>query len=988
MYKSIKNIFLGIIFLCVFLVPVTSIKAENLYSGDRTVSELAPYQLSMLQERLEASNSKFNVREAKWNTNNVYRINTGQNNIFIYDPTPENTKNRDAVVLGTMVQEKDGTKDYMFVPEDPNMYKESKEAEGFFDRVDKAQGLEPGTTVKLKNERYNAELAKQEKQNEYDRLAEIAKQKEQEAATLQNDPNATQAQIDQAITAARTARQAADEAGRAVVQAGGQLAGIENQINQTQGWQASQTQCSTVLSMFTPHCMMWLVAQGTNIIFKLMSFITYIVGVLFDYSLELSINSAEFFKKLGVIEVTWTFLRDILNITFIFILLWAAIQILIGNEAQYNAKKVLMNVVVVAILINFSLFAAKIMVDGSNIVSLKIYETMKASSTQDATASISARVMNTVGLSALYNINQIFADSGLAGTNACANNPGALITISVLGSIFLVILCLALGLAAVLFLVRLVNIIVLFIKSPLWVWGYVLPNNPHVSKFKDSWWAEMKHVLTFPIAYLFWMLVAIIIFEKLGSGANGTSFLQIICQPPAAGTSGMSTETISVFAVFVIVIIFMMRAISYGVKHAAGTGETIGGKWSQSVANKFGSWQDAATKGLAKKTWEKSSSAAAGVGIGAAKLTAGTATGGLSKLRGKTFSEGFYNPSITVKEGMRDLARSIAANNPNNILGERAAKMATQLKDPKNSAGETRKQADERRDKGVKETRDAVYDAIDAKYKAMSQDEWMKKNKNKTTDDYENYLNKLIEDRSSALLGKGVVQINSGKKDDKGNALSHLDNIRRAAVIKSETTDDQGNKKITVRLNEHAMHTELENVVKYHTDGEGAQNGADITNDQKRALETFRRKNEKAKARITAISSKIKNSKSTTASTQRNEDRTKKYEKDIKTIESKLSKLPTEDKIKECISQDSKYVGDGDNTDEIKEINKNIIYLKSAKKRGNISPEAIKKLEDNLEESKNKYIEKLNKHEEELIEKKMKLSEHLQKIEDAKKENK
>ena len=59
------------------------------------------------------------------------------------------------------------------------------------------------------------------------------------------------------------------------------------------------------------------------------------------------------------INTVWILIRNICNITFIFILLWTAIQTITGI-ASANTKKMIANVVIAALLINFSLFITRI----------------------------------------------------------------------------------------------------------------------------------------------------------------------------------------------------------------------------------------------------------------------------------------------------------------------------------------------------------------------------------------------------------------------------------------------------------------------------------------------------------------------------------------------------------------------------------------------------------------------------------------------------
>ncbi len=1048
-HKSFKNIFLGILFLSFFVIPnvveagydiagdksktINNLSTGSFYSeitttggpmspaGGTTYSDdpskgvaIDLYSKDETVNGTQLTSSRFNGLKAKLDAggstvknlsiNDVYQINTKSGSIFILKGADGKDK-----ILAIATSDKK-----MFVPKNP-VLKESGDKKsldprtgyGFLNLTDQARGLDIGTTSGYKNVESDKMQEKEAAQAEFDRLDAIAKQKQEEADTITADPYSTPDQVSKAIQEARDARKAADEAGRSVWQAGGQLAQIEAAKAAT-GIPPTPDRCSGWSSITDFYCIAMGIAKITNIIFKLASFITYVVGTLFDYSLELSMNSAEFFKKLGVVEITWSFIRDLLNITFIFILLWTAIQILIGNDAQYNAKKVLMNVVIVAILINFSLFAAKLMVDGSNIVSLKIYEAMKVS-TSEKSATISERVMNTVGLSAMYDITQIFNTNNtqtMAGS-VCEKDPGALITISVMGTIFLAILSLALGLAAVLFLIRLMNILILFIKSPLWVWGHVLPGNQSMQKIKNNWWNEMKHVLTFPIMYMFWMLVAIIVFDKLGqvkavSGANGTrtTLLDLICSGP--GTSGSLSSSISLIAIFVIVIILMMRAVQYGIKNATTPEQSFGSGMAKSVAGKFGGWQDAITKNLARKTGTAvvgAGALAAGAGIGAAKwgttkslnLAGGVVGGGLNKLRGKDFSEGFYGGAgMTTKEMMRDYARTVAANNSNNWLGSKAAQFANKQKDPTNSRGETREQMIERQTKGAQEDRKLVAEAISAKYKAQTQDEYKKANKNSTDTDYEKYLEDLIKKRTEALLGAGITGFDSDKKDNKGNTLSHLDNLR-TSIERQEVDDGKGGKITKIRLNEEKMAGEIEGIVRYHTEGAG-KNVHDLTKAQQKALDIFRGgKGATSKARIKAIKASVSADKKKGRESNNEANTTQNYEKTIKDLTKKLENLPAEDDIKKLTDltqsggpQIFNGYGSNNNKTNIPKLNKAIIEYNIENMNPSPNPAKIKKLEEAIKEAHDSYIEYLNQTKSKLVQAQSGYSDHLQRIEDKK----
>ncbi len=821
-------------------IPIKQRVFATLYNPVQTRLKPTAQELDALKAKLKEDGSPVDVD--KLTTDNVTLRNTPDVTMFVFDKTMGDATNNDSVYIGY------ATKHGEFYTDTKPSIVESAEGDKKLGIIDAAQGRPVGTTVTAKNDLYSKtqeEKLLQEKLNADAAAERIAEAQMEEAyksgdqdaitrATLaleaaRRSASTTQSLYDQSLAARIAAQNAAAASARAV----------------------NDGSCSTIWMALSLDCLMFTIAKILHIIFKLISFIAYIAGTLFDYSLELSINSAEFFKKLGVVEITWSFIRDILNMSFIFILLWTAIQILIGNDAKYSAKKTLINVIIVAILMNFSLFAAKIMVDGSNIVSLKIYEAMKANTGQPG-ASISARIMNTVGLTTLYDITKIFNNDAMISSQGsyCAQNNGAMITISVMGSIFLIILILAMGLAAILFLIRLVNIIVLFIKSPLWVWGYVMPGNATITRFKDEWWREMKHVLLFPIAYLFWMLVAIIIFTKLGSTVNGgvsatgvpqagLSLLDIICKPPDPAVGGLG-QSISLVAIFAIVIIFMMKAIEYGIKNVSGGGEgAIGNNFGASMAKKFGGYQNAMTRGLMKKAITDPASAIGGASIGLAnrglmfakdktaggiKRTGGMFVGGAAgMLNGdgvrKGVAEGFINPDVYRKEQLAKLAGRAALLTGSKTLASYATKNA----DPKNSDGKTRKEVYEERTKSQKEA-ETMLQAISAKeFKIQTQEEWEKKNGKIGTDmskatEYQDYVKKQIEKRGDASLGKGILGYQNASH------VKHLDAISNKAIKQDIERDSSGNiTGIKVKVSNQNIESELADVLKYHTTGEGVK---------------------------------------------------------------------------------------------------------------------------------------------------------------------
>lgn len=99
----------------------------------------------------------------------------------------------------------------------------------------------------------------------------------------------------------------------------------------------------------------WLVGLAANIL-------DFFLG----YSLDSNAYTAEFVSK------GWALIRDISNVAFIFTLLYLAISHILGN----SAKKAIPTLIIVALLINFSLFFTKVVIDAGNILARAFYNSI------------------------------------------------------------------------------------------------------------------------------------------------------------------------------------------------------------------------------------------------------------------------------------------------------------------------------------------------------------------------------------------------------------------------------------------------------------------------------------------------------------------------------------------------------------------------------------------------------------------------------------
>jgi len=108
----------------------------------------------------------------------------------------------------------------------------------------------------------------------------------------------------------------------------------------------------------------------TKFIHYLSTFVTWAGGEIFDGAMLFSITGSVF--DVGIIDVGWKLMRDFANLFFIFIILYIAIATIL-QIGTYGGKELLVKVIVVAVLINFSLLFARMIIDASHVLAWSFY---------------------------------------------------------------------------------------------------------------------------------------------------------------------------------------------------------------------------------------------------------------------------------------------------------------------------------------------------------------------------------------------------------------------------------------------------------------------------------------------------------------------------------------------------------------------------------------------------------------------------------------
>ena len=300
-------------------------------------------------------------------------------------------------------------------------------------------------------------------------------------------------------------------------------------------------------------------AAVAEIMLRTVGLLTGLAGVILNgiiyYTVgQMSVN----YSNLTTINSAWSAIGDLANMGFIFILLYAAIQTILGIGS--DAKKLIVNIIVVAILINFSLFFTKLIIDISNILAIMFYDAI-APGALNATATLSLEqaglsnaFMQSLNLQSLYDVKVGMKD---------------IITIGIMGSIMLLIAAFVFFAAALMFIIRYVILILVLILSPIAFMAFVLPAlKSHGDRWKD---ALIGQAFFAPIyLMLTWVALHVLGGATGAGGITGAIKTSFGINSTNAALSGLaltnqgvavSAGAFAMFINFIIVIVFLIASL-------------------------------------------------------------------------------------------------------------------------------------------------------------------------------------------------------------------------------------------------------------------------------------------------------------------------------------------------------------------------------------------------------------------------------------------
>lgn len=245
----------------------------------------------------------------------------------------------------------------------------------------------------------------------------------------------------------------------------------------------------------------------------------------------------------GAIDLTWKVIRDICNLVFIFGFIYTGIRTIIDPESA-ETKRFVAQIIIAALLINFSLFFTKIIIDFSNYTAIQLYQTVIGNTFDN---DISTKFANLLGLSSFYDTPD--------GVELAKISMGGL-WFFIMGSIMLLVAGFVLAAGGILLVVRFVALIFIMIFSPVLFAASVFPQT---EEYSSKLWHNLLSYAFFAPLFLLLLLISLTVLDRskevLGIGASISDAL--------LNSSHDAFEVILNFVIVIMFLIFSLKSASH-----------------------------------------------------------------------------------------------------------------------------------------------------------------------------------------------------------------------------------------------------------------------------------------------------------------------------------------------------------------------------------------------------------------------------------------
>jgi hypothetical protein len=338
------------------------------------------------------------------------------------------------------------------------------------------------------------------------------------------------------------------------------------------------------------------IANGFLIFFNfilnfILSLVTYVFAAsrwLLDLMLDPLVYEKVFFSSVAIeaIKSTWGVVRDFFNMFFMLIILLVAIGTILRIN-KFSDKKIILNVVLAALLINFSLPIAMVFIDISQLAMTFFMEGVS----QDG-LSFTGRVSDGIDLGKIF-------------SGKFSDNLGYFINL-IFAIIFLLVMSMMISVLAVSLLIRIISYWVLLILSPMAMFGIALKGTGLGAEKMTSYWFEKMSFYSFfgpVLTFFLWIALHLINVTSeltLNSQYFNSAFDVSSYSETKLGTMGqISVSALGILVPFVVTVYLLFYGYDLSKKMSSGAVGNLM-NWGSKKMNTWGkTWGRRAAIGTA-----------------------------------------------------------------------------------------------------------------------------------------------------------------------------------------------------------------------------------------------------------------------------------------------------------------------------------------------------------------------------------------------------
>ncbi|MCA9359781.1 hypothetical protein KC850_01955 [Candidatus Kaiserbacteria bacterium] len=300
----------------------------------------------------------------------------------------------------------------------------------------------------------------------------------------------------------------------------------------------------------------------------------------------------------AAVDLAWVSVRDMFNITFIFGLVYIGFKMILNSDDS-NTRRWLINLIMAAILVNFSLYFTKFVVDMSNIIATEValsgFNT-DPKVTDRSEVLVSDTFADAIGLVSLFGNGDTVSVNGQSQkiTDVVADKGAWSYIFGTM--MFLIVAAFVFAAGGILLIIRAVVLCIYMVLSPLMFIGWVFPQ---LQRYTSEYWSGFLGRAFFAPLYILLLYLSASILNGYRNGLDDDPQLSALL---TSGGDGVDLTFASSMTPFILAAVFLVASIvianklgANGAGAAISTGKNLSGKLRRGVTRTAGG----ATAGVA-----------------------------------------------------------------------------------------------------------------------------------------------------------------------------------------------------------------------------------------------------------------------------------------------------------------------------------------------------------------------------------------------------